>query len=79
VSEIKGDSQAYELAEQRTLLPGERELLGQKWGDLAGAAALLKVFRCQALSGVASGSIQARRCQLGLTLPLVTRMFLQGP
>jgi hypothetical protein len=29
VSEIKGDSQAYELAKQRTLLPGERELLAE--------------------------------------------------
>jgi hypothetical protein len=29
VSEIKCDSQAYELAKQRTLLPGERELLAK--------------------------------------------------
>ena len=38
---MKRDSQANELAEQRTLLPGERELLAK-------SGALLKVFRCEA-------------------------------
>jgi hypothetical protein len=75
---MKGDSQANELAEQRTLLPGERELLAksratgsapQRFSRSSGAR---RAFRSRVRK------YPARRCQLGLTLPLVTRMFLQG-
>ena len=45
---MKRDSQANELAEQRTLLPGERELLAKSGATRVGAAVLLKVFRCEA-------------------------------
>ena len=46
---MKRDWQADELAEQWTLLPGERELLANKSGATRlGFAVLLKFFRCAA-------------------------------
>jgi Domain of unknown function (DUF4158) len=46
---MKRDSQADELAEQWTLLPGERELLANKSGATRlGFAVLLKFFQCEA-------------------------------
>ena len=74
---MKRDSQANELAEQRTLLPSEGELLAKNGrpGRRRSASQGLLVrgaFRSRVRK------YPARRCQLGLTFPLVTRMFLQG-
>jgi Domain of unknown function (DUF4158) len=46
---MKRDWQADELAEQWTLLPGERELLANRTGATRlGFAVLLKFFQCEA-------------------------------
>jgi hypothetical protein len=77
---MKRDSQADELADQWTLLRGERELSANKSGTtrLRSASQVLPVRRALSTSRVRK--YPERLCQTGdLTLPLVTRMFLQGP
>ena len=76
---MKRDSQADELAEQWTLLPGERELSANKSGTTRrGFAVLLKFFRCEARFPQSPEEVPEVVASWGLTLPLVTRMFLQG-
>jgi len=60
---MKRDWQADQLAEQWTLLAGEREVLANKSGATRlGFAVLLKFFQCEALSAVAPGSTLERCC-----------------
>jgi hypothetical protein len=78
VSEIKGDSQAYELAEQRTLLPGERELLAKSG---ATGPAPQRFSRSSGARRFAESRQEVSKrvvVSWALLLPLVTRMFLQG-
>jgi hypothetical protein len=57
---MKRDSQADELADQWTLLPGERKLSANKSGTTRRFAVLLKFFRSEArFPPVASGSPQS--------------------
>jgi hypothetical protein len=76
---MKRDSQADELADQWTLLRGERELSANKSGTtrLRSSSQVLPVRGALSTSRVRK--YPERLCQTGdLTLPLVTRMFLQG-
>jgi hypothetical protein len=76
---MKRDSQADELADQWTLLRGEIELSANKSGTtrLRSASQVLPVRGALSTSRVRK--YPERLCQTGdLTLPLVTRMFLQG-
>jgi hypothetical protein len=76
---MKRDSQAHELADQWTPLRGERELSANKSGTtrLRSASQVLPVRGALSTSRVKK--YPERLCQTGdLTLPLVTRMFLQG-
>jgi hypothetical protein len=63
---MKRDSQGDELAEQWTLLPGERELSANKSGTTRrGFAVLLKFFRCEARFPQSPEEVPESRCQLG--------------